>query len=185
MFIEESVSDRTYTITYNDDGSSSGISSQEHISRIETIEELRDIRRKCEDLKKIVRLETESESECLYSCIEKIQKLLDRTGHDIRDMMDNAKGILKSSKNSVNERAVRREVVNTSLAIMDDVKNNTQYYLDQVGISISRELTQTLNSSNKKHGSMDIVQELIQKLEVDESKNEGNLLRAAQKKVRI
>lgn len=175
--------DVTYNISCNDRDSSSGISSQEHISRADTIEELREIRRKCEDLQKHFWQETETESEYFHSCVEKIQKLIDRTGYDIRDLIDNAKVVLRSSKNIGIERAVGREVINTSLAIMDDVKSNTQYYLDQLGISAAGVLTQIFGSSNNNHGSMNKVQGLIQKLEVNESKNSIHLLEAAQKKV--
>lgn len=179
MFVEENVDEITFYIPYNDGISLSNIRSRGIISRTDTTAEFREIRKKCEEIKKSLRTESETESESLYSSLENIQKLLDRTKFDIIDTMDNAKNLLKSNKNM----AATDDPVTTNLAVMNDIKTNTQYYLDHLGISISRVLTQTLDPLNKDHGSMHIVEELIRKLELNESGDNIGLLEAAQRKV--
>lgn len=181
VFIEESVNEITYYIPYNDRNTSSHKPS----SRTDPTEDLREIRKTCQDLQKLLRHESKKESDYLFTCLEKIQKLLDKSGCDIRSTMDSARSVLKSNKNVINEKSVTDEVITTSLAVIDDIKTNTQYYLDQLGISISRVLTEILDPSKKDHGYVDVVQELIQKLEVNESGKRTDLLEAAQRKVKI
>lgn len=169
----------TFYIPYSDVASSSGTSS-DAIPIADMKEELKEIQKRCEDLKSLLDKETETDSETLYTCMEKVQKLLGRAGSDIRYMMDYAKNLIESKGNQLHEKD---EMLKASLSVLEDIKSNAQHYLDTTSMSVAKVLAQTFGSSKKDRGSMEIVQGLIQKLEKDQSEPKLNLLEAAQRKV--
>lgn len=183
--MKNGVTEIVYCFPNTDENSSSGISSQEGITVTNTVEELKEIREKCEDLQEVLRQEVEEDVTSLSICQERIQNLLDRTGSNIRDMMDTARNVFKFDRNKLQAEVGNREIVDTSVKVLNDVMANTQFYLDHLSISMSKVLIETLEKVEKEYASFDIVQDLLEKLDVKQSQNRANLLEAAQRKVII